>query len=59
MDLAALSEYLSLKFIVAVISSQNCSLSLLMAEIDESEEVESHKENEKITEKFIKVCVEK
>jgi hypothetical protein len=59
-DLATLSEYLSLEFIVADVSSQNYSLSLLRAEIDESEDVESHEENEKKkTEKFIKACVEK
>lgn len=60
MVLAALSEYLSLKFIVADVSSQNYSLSLLRAEIDESEDVESHEANEKKkTEKFINACVEK
>lgn len=60
MVLAAISEYLSLKFIVADVSSQNYSLSLLRAEIDESEDVESHEANEKKkTEKFINACVEK
>lgn len=45
--LAALSEYLSLKFIVADVSRQNYTLSTLRAEIDEIGDVETIEEDRK------------